>query len=70
MTDDVLRRECAWCKSVLDGLGPILPHEEVTHTICQPCRGAHFAKYLRMRSLEEVDAEIDALDERDYLEGS
>ena len=34
------RRVCAWHKPepiVLDGLGPIMPGEQVTHGICEDC---------------------------------
>jgi len=33
-----LRHQCAWCPAILDGRGPILPGEDVSHGICEDCR--------------------------------
>jgi len=40
VTNNDMRRRCAWCRAVLDGRGPILPGEIVTDTICPTCERA------------------------------
>lgn len=33
----MLRKRCSWCRTVLDGKGPIRPEETISDGICGPC---------------------------------